>query len=166
MEILEDLSMLPVPWRYVQSWNCVVCGLCCKDYDVVLDFPEWMKIINAYGVELTRPGISCFFLKQKGDGTCVFLYNFYGRWLCSLQERMKPIACKLWPFKVTDKPKYGRPVEARYKCGERDLYVYVDPLCPGLRWGIPDSGFMSETLAEFVDLAIGMRHKQFFSTSR
>jgi len=157
--------MLPVPWRYVQDWSCVACGLCCKGYDVVLDFPEWMKIVREYGVGFTEPGISRFYLKRKNDGTCVFLYNFSGRWLCAVQH-MKPMACKLWPFKVSDKPKYGRPNESVYRYGEKRLYVYADPSCAGLRWGEPNYGFVNETLTEFVDLAVGLRQKQCYSTSR
>jgi len=158
--------MTPVPWRYVQDWNCIACGFCCKGYDVVVDFPEWLKIVKEYGAGFTEPGISRFYLKRKSDGTCVFLYNFYGRWLCALQERMKPIACKLWPFKISDRPRYGRPNEAVYKYGEKKLYVYVDPSCVGLRWGSPNYSFVNEALSEFVDLAVGLRHKQCFSTSR
>jgi Fe-S-cluster containining protein len=157
--------MLPIPWKYVQDWNCTACGLCCKGFDVVLDFPEWMNIIKVYGVSFTEPGISRFYLKRKSDGTCVFLCNFYGRWFCALQ-RMKPVACKLWPFKISDKPKYGRPNEAVYNYGEKRLYVYVDQSCPGLQWGYPAQSFMNETINEFVDLALGLRQKQFYSTSR
>ncbi len=133
---------------------------------MVLDFTEWMKIVNAYGIAFTTPGISSFFLKQKIDGTCAFLYNYYGRWLCVLQEHLKPMACKLWPFKVSDKPKFGRPNEAVYRYGEKRLFVYVDPICPGLRFGSPNYSFLRETLCEFVDLAVGLRRKQCYSTSR
>jgi len=157
--------MLPVPWRFVQDWNCIACGFCCKGYDVVLDFPEWLTIVKTYGVGFTEPSISRFFLKRKDDGTCVFLCDSYGRWLCALQHA-KPIACKLWPFKVSDKPKYGRPNEAVYSYGEKKLYVYVDPSCAGLQLGNPASGFLNETLVEFVDLALGLRKKQFYSTIR
>jgi len=148
----------------VQDWNCTACGVCCKGFDVVLDFPEWMRIVKSYGVVFTEPGISRFYLKRKSDGTCVFLYNLYGRWLCALQQ-MKPIACKLWPFKVSDKPRYGGPNEAVYNYGEKKLYVYVDPACAGLQWGSPAPSFLTETLSEFVDLALGLRKKQFYSTS-
>jgi len=157
--------ILPVPWRYVQDWNCIACGLCCKGFDIVLDFPEWIKIVKAYGVGFTEPGISRFYLKRKNDGTCAFLYNFYGKWLCSLQH-MKPMACKLWPFKVSDKPKYGRPNEAVYRYGDgRKLYIYVDPSCIGLHWGTPTQDFLNTTMTEFVDLALGLKEKQFYSTS-
>ena len=157
--------MLPVPWRYVESWNCLACGLCCKGFDVVLDFPEWINIVKAYGVDFTQPGISRFYLRRKIDGTCVFLYNNYGNWLCSLQH-MKPMACKLWPFKISTKPKYGRPKQALYNLTNMKLYVYADPSCVGLRWGNPNPEFTNTILPEFVDLALGQRRKQFYSTAR
>ena len=158
--------MLPVPWRCVQDWNCSACGLCCRGYDVVLDFPEWMRIVKAYGVNLTEPGINRLFLKHKNDDTCVFLSNFYGRWVCCLQEHLKPLACKLWPFKISDKPRFGGSNQAVYRHYDKQLFVYVDPFCPGLRWGNPNPGFVRETLTEFVDLAVRSRRKQFYSTSR
>lgn len=157
--------MLPVPWRRVESWTCVACGLCCKGFDVVLDFPEWINIVKTYGVDFTQPSISRFYLRRKSDGTCVFLYNHYGTWLCSLQ-RMKPIACKLWPFKISDKPKYGNSKEASCKWSNQKLYIYVDPSCIGLRWGSPNLEFASTILPEFIDLALYQRRKQFHSTAK
>jgi len=158
-------SMLPVPWRYVESWGCFACGLCCKGYDVVLDLPEWLNIVKTYGVDYTQPGISRLYLRRKTDGSCVFLQNYYGNWLCSLQH-MKPVACKLWPFKMSDKPKWGRPNEAAYNYSSMKLYVYVDPSCAGLRWGNPNPEFANTVLPEFVDLALGQRRKQQYSTAR
>lgn len=156
--------MLPVPWRYIESWNCLTCGTCCKGFQVVLDFPEWISIVKTYGVDFTQPGISRFYLKHKTDGTCAFLFNNYGNWLCSLQH-MKPMACKLWPFKISDRPKYGRPGEAAYNLTSMRLFIYADPSCPGLRWGNPTLEFARTTLPEFIDLAIGTQKKQFYSTS-
>jgi Fe-S-cluster containining protein len=157
--------MLPVPWRQVESWGCFACGYCCKGYEVVLDFPEWINIVKSYGIDYTQPGISRLYLRHKTDGSCVFLQNCYGNWLCSLQQT-KPVACKLWPFKISDKPKWGRPSEAVYNHSNMKLYVYVDPACPGLRWGTPHPEFASTILPEFIDLALGQRRKQQYSTAR
>jgi len=158
--------MLPIPWRYMQDWNCSACGLCCKGFDVVLDFPEWVNIVKTYGVSFTQPSISRFYLKRKSDGTCIFLYDFYGKWLCALQYT-KPVACKLWPFKISDKPKYGRPNEAVYNYVDgKKLYVYLDPSCIGLRWGSPTQDFLYSIIPEFIDIALGLRKKQFYSTSQ
>src|SRR3990170_1519988 len=125
-----------VPWSQVQSWNCVACGICCKDYSVVLGFNEWLNIIQTFGIGSTIPNISKFYLRRKDDGTCIFLHKPFNTWLCGLQN-MKPTACKLWPFKVLDKPNFGRPDEASYTYKGREFFIYADPFCTGIRWGEP-----------------------------
>ena len=158
--------MKPIQWRYIHSWNCVMCGLCCRGYDVVLKYPEWVKIIQTYGVGVTRPGISRFYLGKRGDGSCVFLYKFFDRWLCGLQH-MKPRACKLWPFKVYGQPKYGRANQASYGYRNREFFIYVDPACRGLRFGrYPSDQLLYKTIPEVIEIALGLREKQFYSTSR
>jgi len=157
--------MLPVPWRYVNSFNCYACGLCCKGFSVVLNFAEWMSVVKTYGVDFTSPGINKFYLKHRSDGSCSFLYNYYGKGFCSLQH-MKPLACKLWPLKILHRPKYGRAREAEYNYAGNKLFIYVDPSCTGLTWGNPTTNFLKTTLTEFIELALGLRKKQVYSTSR
>ena len=157
--------MLPVPWRHVNSWNCHACGLCCKGFSVVLNFAEWMNVVKNYGVGFTSPGISKFYLKHKIDGSCAFLCDYHGKGICSLQH-MKPLACKLWPFKILSRPKYGRARQAIYDYAGRNLFIYADPSCPGLDWGSPTRSFLKTALTEFIELALGLREKQFDSTSR
>ena len=157
--------MTPIPWRYVESWNCVACGICCRGYQVVLGFNEWVNIIRSYGVEVIQPGISKFYLGKKGDGTCLFLYKFFDTWLCGLQDR-KPKACKLWPFKILSTPKFGRPKKAVFRYKDRNLFAYVDPACIGIRWGKPTPEFTYRTLTELIEVALGLREKQYYSTSR
>jgi len=157
--------MIPLPWRYVESWDCTACGICCKGYQVVLGFNEWVNLVRTYGVGVTQPGINKFFLGKKGDGTCLFLYKFFDAWLCGLQD-MKPTACKLWPFKILSGPKFGRPSEAVYKYGDKNFFVYADPACIGIRWGKPTREFTYRTLTELVEIAEGLREKQYYSTSR
>jgi len=158
--------MKPVPWRYINSWNCIACGLCCRGYDVVLKYPEWVKIIQTYGIGVTRPGINSFYLGKRVDGSCVFLYKFLDRWLCALQQ-MKPKACKLWPFKVYSQARYGGPNLASYEYGEKEFFVYVDPRCLGLEFGRhPSNQLVSKTIPEVLDIALGLREKQFYSTSK
>ncbi len=156
--------MLPFPWRYVNSWNCYGCGLCCKGLSVVLNFAEWMNVVKNYGIGFTSPGINKFYLKHRSDGSCVFLYNYHGKGFCSLQH-MKPLACKLWPFKILHRPKYGKAGEAEYNYAGRILFIYVDPSCPGFTWGNPAKNFLETTLTEFIEIALGLREKQVYSTS-
>jgi len=132
---------------------------------VVLGFNEWVDIIRKYGVGVTQPSVSKFYLGKKDDGTCIFLTKFYDTWLCGLQD-MKPKACKLWPFKVLSRPGFGRPNEAGYKYRDRDFFVYVDPACIGIRWGPPTQGLTHKTIPELVEIALGLREKQLYSTSR
>jgi len=88
-----------------------------------------------------------------------------GTYLCGLQN-MKPKACKIWPFKIFLHPKYGTAKEALYPYRDQAFYVYVDPACTGLIWGQPIPEFKFKTLPEFVDVALGLRKKQFHSTSK
>lgn len=157
--------MIPSPWSFVESWRCIACGICCRGYQVVLRFNEWVNLIRKYGIGVTQPGVSKFFLGKKGDGTCVFLSTAFNTWLCGLQN-MKPKACKIWPFKVLTRPRYGRFKDAEYRYRNKTLYVYVDPACIGLRWGKPTREFVYQTLPEFIEITLGLSARQTFSTSR
>ncbi|MEM2971763.1 MAG: YkgJ family cysteine cluster protein [Candidatus Bathyarchaeia archaeon] len=156
--------MLFVPWRFIADWKCTACGLCCKAYAVVLAFPEWLKIVKNYGVEKTVSGLNKLYLKKNSDGSCVFLYCLSNMCLCGLQH-MKPKACKLWPFKVLGKPKFGYAREAEYCYGESKFYVYADSACNGLRFGTPTWEFANQKLKEFVEIALGRRSQQFKTTA-
>ena len=157
--------MVPVSWRNVKSWSCVECGICCRDYHVVLNFSEWVNIVRNYGVETTISGVSKLFLGKNSDGTCRFLTCIGDGCFCGLQH-MKPLACKIWPFKIFDKPKFGIADEALYRYRNNDFYIYVDPACTGLSWGKPVPEFKYRTLPEFIDVAVGLRKQQLHSTSK
>ena len=153
-----------VPWNMVSAWRCNLCGICCKRYDVVLKFPEWLSIVKTFGAEYTASTISMFSLGRRADGSCMFLNTTPYASFCGLQHA-KPQACKLWPFKVLDKPRYGRPNDAVYHYGSRKLFVYVDPVCPGLRFGTPTPEFTYSVVPEFAEIAAGMRQRQLKSTA-
>jgi Fe-S-cluster containining protein len=153
-----------VPWTQIQSWNCVRCGLCCRHYDIVLKFPEWLQIIKNFGPEFISPNVSKFLLRRKQDGSCVFLRGAANASICSLQH-MKPVACKLWPFKILDRPKYGEPEHAIFNYRGHGLFVYVDKNCTGLRFGAPSFDFTHSVIPEFVEIALGLRQNQYKSTS-
>ena len=155
----------PVPWRYVASWQCTTCGLCCRTYNVVLNYGEWLNIVRKFGVEYTSCDLSRLYLRRKPSGACVFLYRFGNKWLCGLQD-MKPRACKLWPFKIYTKPRFGRAREAFYEYAGHRLFVYVDPNCLGIRWGEPTNHFAGDVLPEFVEIWMGRHVGQKFSTGK
>jgi Fe-S-cluster containining protein len=152
-----------VPWRYIAYWRCIECGKCCRLYSVVLDFREWITIIKNYGVGQTVSGLNKLYLRRKSDGSCSFLYNLSGVHLCGLQ-RTKPIACKLWPFKILDRPRHGYANDATYKYGENTIFVYADSYCDGITYGVPTWEFTNYTLKEFVEIAMGLRSDQYKTT--
>lgn len=152
-----------VPWRYVNNWQCNGCGLCCRKFNVVLKFNEWLKLVRAYGVETTGIGLDRLYLGKRSDGTCVFLTASKRVCFCGLQN-MKPMACKLWPFKILDRPKYGRTKEASFNYKGRSLYIYIDSVCPEITWGKPSAKMTYHIIPEFIEIALGSREKQFYST--
>ncbi len=152
-----------IPWRRISHWQCTSCGNCCKDYSVVLNFPEWLNITHTFGSQTTVTGLDRLFLKRLDDGSCAFLCNFAGRYLCSLQN-MKPSACKVWPFKVLPEPKFGETNQASYDFGGKKLYIYADANCAGLKYGEPNWEFSKVTLKEFACIALGLRVFQHDST--
>jgi len=148
-----------VPWQCISNWKCTACGYCCKLYSVVLNFPEWLRIIKTFGAETTVAGLDRLYIKRVDDGSCAFLCHFANTYFCGLQQ-MKPGACKLWPFKVLTEPKYGQANHALFNYGGRRLFIYADAMCPGLRYGSPTWEFNFSTLREFVELALGTREVQ------
>jgi Fe-S-cluster containining protein len=164
------LSMLSfVPWRQIANWRCTACGNCCKLYSVVLNFPEWLTISQTFGVQNTVAGFDKLFLKRADNGFCVFLCRFRGKYMCGLQK-IKPVACKIWPFKVLAWPKYGDAAQAEFEFAGEKLYIYADSLCEGVRYGSPSWEFQFLVLKEFAGLALKScniqhnttRHRSFF----
>jgi len=139
--------------------------MCCKDYHVVLNFAEWVSIIKKYGTGATIPVPGKLLLGKRNNGTCCFLNQLGNTPACGLQHA-KPLACKIWPFKVFNEPKFGDRREALYGYRGHNFYVYVDPACNGLHLGKPTNDFKYKILPEFIDVALGLRQKQHYSTSK
>jgi Fe-S-cluster containining protein len=152
-----------IPWRQISNWRCIGCGECCKDYSVVLDFPEWLTIAQTFGAENVVRGLDRLFIRRLPDGRCAFLCQLAGLPLCGLQN-MKPNACKLWPFKVLTEPRYGDENQAVFEYIGKRLYIYADSNCAGLKYGSPNWEFSALTLREFADIALGTCRLQRKST--
>lgn len=162
-EFLRVTKLQFVPWQYIAEWKCIKCGNCCKLYKVVLNFYEWLKIVKNFGVGQTVSGLDKLFIKRKSDGSCAFLRNLSNISVCELQ-RMKPNACKLWPFKILTRPKFGNSKQAAYNYAGNTFFVYIDTMCYGLRYGNPRHEFTSQTLKEFIEIALGIRKEQYKTT--
>jgi Fe-S-cluster containining protein len=153
-----------VPWRYIADWRCIACGDCCRLYSVVINFHEWLKIVKTYGAEETVSGFDRLFIRRRPDGSCTFLNNSWNRYSCGIQY-MKPKACQIWPFKILTKPEYGYPNEAAYWHLGKNLFVYVDPMCNGVKYGTPTFDFANFTLKEFAEISLGVRANQYRTTA-
>jgi len=157
--------MPPIAWRYINDWQCIACGICCKEYDVALRFNEWLNIVRVYGIEATVPGLNKVYLKRRSDGSCIFLRRMGNFWICSLQDYLKPQACKLWPFKIYTRPRYGQEKQAVFPFNGRKFYVYVDPACIGIKWGNPSQRLIEKVIPEFIRIASGQPQPQQYSTA-
>ena len=155
-----------VPWRSVADWKCIMCGDCCKIYSVVINFHEWLKIVKNYGIEHTASDLDKLFISRRNDGSCAFLNSGSNSCICGLQlQHMKPKACQLWPFKILSKPRFGYTNQAAYPFSEKQVFIYADSMCNGLRFGTPTLEFANSTLKEFVEIACGFSSGQFKTTS-
>ena len=157
--------MIPLAWRTVKSWNCTECGKCCKDYHVVLNYNEWANIVRTFGINNILISANRLLLGKKKDGTCSFLSCTDNQCFCKLQY-VKPLACKIWPLKIFNRPKFGNFNKAIYRYQNTNFFVYIDPECKGLIWGKPTPEFKYNVIPEFIEVAIGIRRKQIHSTSR
>jgi Fe-S-cluster containining protein len=153
----------PIPWSRVKSWRCLGCGDCCK-LTVQLMIKEWLNITRTYGYGIVKPSLTGLYLRKTIDGLCPFLIRSARRRFCSIQS-MKPIACKIWPFKILSEPKYGKPREAYLKYRNRAFYIYVNPQCHGFVLGKPNPLFINKILSEFIDIRLGLQREPFYSTS-
>jgi Fe-S-cluster containining protein len=120
-------------------------------------------MVKNYGFETTVSGLDKIFIRRHGDGSCTFLCEFGGAHFCGIQND-KPQACKIWPFKILNKPKFGCEKEAAYAYAGGVFYVYADSTCTGLTFGRPRYDFANYTLREFVEVALGVRRNQLKTT--
>jgi hypothetical protein len=131
---------------------------------VIINFHEWLGIVKNFGAEHTASGLNKLFIRRRNDGSCAFLQRSPYASYCVLQN-MKPRACQIWPFKILMKPEYGLANEAVFPLGDNRVFVYVDPACHGVRYGLPTYEFANFTLKEFVEIAAGLRVHQQKTTS-
>ncbi len=154
-----------VPWSYVKSWSCLGCGeICCTSSIIPLTVKEWLRIVQNFGFECAEPGLTGFYLKKTVENKCIFQYEFMGKHLCAIQE-IKPKACKLWPFKIYRKPKYGLAWESSFQYGGETFYIYLDSTCRGIVYGKPSQTFIKKVIPEFIEIALDQRNEQVYSTA-
>jgi len=151
-----------IPWRRIQSWRCLACGMCCGVYRVRLRKQEWELIGKLWPEAITERNRGAYL--RKIGGRCVFQK---GR-LCSLQPLgLKPLACKLWPFVVFTAPVSEWETEgweSLFILGEREYFIYVDTACKGINQGDPKE--LEKVIAESVEIHNNPRVRQCLTTSQ
>ncbi|MBD3171467.1 hypothetical protein GF326_03240 [Candidatus Bathyarchaeota archaeon] len=154
-----------IPWTEVSSWSCKACGNCCVGYRVPLKMDEMIKIASRYGRSVLEYGLGKAYLKNRGNGRCVFQRPLMGKWICTLQGQ-KPTACRLFPFRMHKKPIYKHGDNAKVLIGDKSYYLYMDPNCRGIELGQPTERFSKEVVPEIVRIGMGLPVKQKYTTSK
>lgn len=132
-----------VPWRRVASWHCDACGVCCRVYRPRLTAYEYLKLRHTGLVE-EKAGR---FYIRKINGRCPFQSDR----LCSLQNDLKPISCKTFPFVVRRKGEE----DALFELDGEEFYVYADTFCPNLIIKRDKRPVVTELVREAVMLFTG-----------
>ncbi len=126
---------------------------------------EKVRITNQYGQVVLSYGLGKTYLRNQSNGRCTFQRPLMGRWICTLQEQ-KPTACRLFPFRLNNKPIYKRGDNARVQMGDKTYYLYMDPNCKGITLGKPTERFARQIVPEIVRIGMGLPVKQRFTTSK
>jgi len=161
---MEMRGVRLVPWRRVRDWFCTACGGCCMKFKVPLTAYETTIISKVFGYECLELGLGTYYLRRRASKRCIFQVYREGRWVCGIQG-FKPMACKLWPFTICEKPEYGFNEEAEFEFGNERFYVYLNPYCRGMVYGRPSKVLVQKVVPEFVELRLGLRREQSRSTS-
>lgn len=154
-----------IPWPEVSSWSCVACGNCCRGYKVPLKMEEMVRIQNSYGPEVMDFGVGKAYLKNQRNRRCVFQKPLMNRWVCTLQG-IKPTACRLFPFRIHNKPVYKRGDNAGIFFHGKQYYLYMDSDCRGIVSGNPGDRFRDQIVPEIMSIGIGLPVKQKYTTSK
>ncbi|PCN49856.1 hypothetical protein B6U99_07560 [Candidatus Geothermarchaeota archaeon ex4572_27] len=151
-----------IPWRRVGSWTCIGCGECCREFRVVLTAYEYALITKVFGtwaVELDEHGDPCL---RKVGGACIFQSP---SGLCKLQPLgLKPIACKVWPFKVREvKPSERVEWDELFIYNGRAYRAYVHSSCRGIGRGSEER--LVNAIKEVIEIKRDPSRPQLYTTS-
>lgn len=153
-----------IPWKHIRSWNCIRCGRCCREFQINLRFYDYARIAQHWPetVDVDHTGVP--FIK-RAHGRCVFQHS---SGLCRLQPQgMKPIICKLWPFKVFPAARRRGHDNARFHYKDGDFFVYLNPfykICPGINRGVTKD--LPLVVKEIIEIFHNLSRDQQYSTAR
>ncbi len=126
---------------------------------------EMVRITNQYGQGVLQYGLGKSYLRNQSNGRCTFQRPLMGKWICTLQGT-KPTACRIFPFRLNNKPIYKNGDNARIQMGDKTYYLYMDPNCNGITHGQPTERFARQIVPEIVRIGMGLPVKQKYTTSK
>ncbi|MBO3840179.1 MAG: YkgJ family cysteine cluster protein [Thermoproteota archaeon] len=142
-----------IPWKLVKDWECKFCGNCCINHKIPLLFEEYAKIEPKYGPRSVEPGERMFYVKLLRDGKCYFLKKQGEKYFCRIHNE-KPYVCRMFPFRVLRKPKYGNEELSEFKYRTEVFYVYLNRECNGVKLGNSSIRFIERVMPEFVKIYV------------
>ncbi len=109
-----------------QSYSCLNCGKCCRLWDVPITTAEKDRISKLKIDGLPIPIEECFvrdtkrknvFLIRKKDGNCIFFdEKNYCRIHSAYGEKVKPLACRIYPFDTFNWKDHSVSASFRFDC--------------------------------------------------
>jgi Fe-S-cluster containining protein len=126
---------------------------------------EFVRVTNRFGSDKVEYGLGKAYLRVNSNKRCIFQRPVMGRWVCTLQG-MKPMACKIFPFRIYKDPVYRRGDNSHITFNNQKYHLYLDPACKGIIHGKPDQRFMNKVVPEIMRIGMGTAQKQRFSTSK
>jgi Fe-S-cluster containining protein len=126
---------------------------------------EMVRITNRYGEGVLQYGLGKSYLRNQTNGRCTFQRPLMGKWICTLQGT-KPTACRIFPFRLNNKPIYKAGENAMIRMGDKMYYLYMDPNCKGITLGKPTERFAKQIVPEIVRIGMGLPVKQKYTTSK
>lgn len=146
----------------MSSWRCIACGDCCRKFIVALTSYEVASLIKAFGYEVLEVDRYGGTYLKKVDGACIF-QSYDG--LCTLQPLgLKPLACKVWPFKVVEVKDLSSVWEKEFFSYRGRLYkACIHTFCRGIGRGCFKDLLMA--LKEVIELREQPTKFQIYSTA-
>lgn len=148
----EDLPK--VDFNPEQTFSCSNCGFCCSNFDVAVSSAEIKAVekkrypgVNPKKVECFKPLKDDFSIIVKDENRkCVFMDE---EGLCVIHKyegtKVKPLACRLFPFTVHHWVDGHISADLRY-------------ICPAV--GMPDSDNISGQVSHIRDMAEILKHRE------
>ena len=140
-------------WTQIKDWQCYACGRCCYHFIVNISDLEAYLIAEKFGWRTLKWKRGKGFEIRKRYNRCVFLIEEENKNYCLLQfYKIKPFACKIYPFFVSLAKKNERDKAFKYK--EVYFKVLVNNFCKYVIEGKPSENLMVNLIPSAISMFI------------